>query len=393
MTNPLSVKPTQVVDLLLDSNQQEALNEQCKRVISLLGSSFTNKVDAIRELESIRWTGDWTKDEFWNRLKSIDGYSEKQLSKIPRDWVTYIDLVRQFRIEGEPISKSTYNRLVTAGALIDAINYRNAHSPDPSLPLPNSPGQCEPFMALLKRSDHKRDLDCFAPDFRRKIESVDSLGVNTNPYAPPVQQDLVLKAWSDCWDSLPSDKQYDHLNRPQPPSHSWSKKVLKKSQTEVSDNGQINSLPSSPVIDASVRAAQVKRNEESAKEFREMMNQIREREADSKVRSEQERLADEIRRRESKELDEIKAYVREYSFSINDLLQASQNLLIFLRKLSNLKGTRYLSEMRAFDLGIISCRDDVQRFQLLQERVGEIFTLASSSNPPAGVDMTTIDID
>ena len=123
------------------------------------------------------------------------------------------------------------------------------------------------------------------------------------------------------------------------------------------------------------------------------MNQIREREADSKVRSEQERLAAEIRRREAQELDEIKAYVREYSFSINDLLQASQKLLVFLRKLSNLKGTQFLSEMRALDLGIISCRDDVQRFQLLQERVGEIFALASSSNPPAGVDMTTIDID
>ena len=74
-------------------------------------------------------------------------------------------------------------------------------------------------------------------------------------------------------------------------------------------------------------------------------------------------------------------------------LQASQKLLVFLRKLSNLKGTQFLSEMRALDLGIISCRDDVQRFQLLQERVGEIFVLASSSNPPAGVDMTTIDID
>ena len=52
MSNSLSVNATQVVDLLLDFNQQEALNEQCKRVISLLGSSFTNKVDAIRELDN-----------------------------------------------------------------------------------------------------------------------------------------------------------------------------------------------------------------------------------------------------------------------------------------------------------------------------------------------------
>ena len=49
--------------------------------------------------------------------------------------------------------------------------------------------------------------------------------------------------------------------------------------------------------------------------------------------------------------------------------------------------------MRAYDLGIVSCRDDVQRFQMMQERIGEIFKLASSSNPPAGIDMTTLDVD
>ena len=86
-----------------------------------------------------------------------------------------------------------------------------------------------------------------------------------------------------------------------------------------------------------------------------MMNQIREREADINARSQQERVAAELRRKEAQELDEIKAYVREYSFSINELLQSSQKLLVFLRKLSNLKGTKYLSEMRAFDLGITSC--------------------------------------
>ena len=120
------------------------------------------------------------------------------------------------------------------------------------------------------------------------------------------------------------------------------------------------------------------------------MNQIREREADSKVRSEQERLAAELRRREAQELDEIKAYVREYSFSINDLLQASQTLWCFFASCQILT---HIFRRCVHDLGIISCRDDVERFQLLQERVGEIFALASSSNPPAGVDMTTIDID
>lgn len=393
MTNDTRADQAPLVELLLDSQGQEALNDQCKRVISLLGSSFTNKVDAVRELEAIRWNGDWTKDEFWNRLRASGDYSDEQIKKIPRDWVTYVDLVRQFRIEGEPITRSIYNRLVTAGALIDAINFRNACLQGTFLPLPSSPSQCEPFMALLQRSELKRDLSSFAPDFKKRLESVESLGVNINPYAPPAEQDLVLRAWKDCWDALPSDRQYDHLNRPQPPGPSWSKKILKKSQTEPPIDSEIISLPSSPPIDEKDRAATARRNEKASKEFREMMNQIREREADINTRSQQERLAANLRRREAQELDEVKAYVREYSFSINELLQSSQKLLVFLRKLSNLKGTQYLSEMRAFDLGITSCSDDVQRFQLLQERVGEIFALASSSCAPTGVDMTTIDLD
>ena len=48
-------------------------------------------------------------------------------------------------------------------------------------------------MALLKRSELKRNLECFAPEFRKKIESVDSLGTNTNPYAPPVRRSWLLR--------------------------------------------------------------------------------------------------------------------------------------------------------------------------------------------------------
>ena len=124
-----------------------------------------------------------------------------------------------------------------------------------------------------------------------------------------------------------------------------------------------------------------------------MMADIRERREDIGARNEQERIAAEIRRKEAAEQDEIKGYVREYSFAINEVLQSSQKLLTFLKKLSNIKGTEYLAEMRAFDLGIVSCRDDVQRFQLMQNRIGEIFQLASSSNPPTGIDMSTFTVD
>lgn len=383
-----------VIEEVLDQQQQDALNDRCKRVIELLGSSFTNKVDAVRELEAIRWTGDWTKDEFWNRLDGIEGYTPAQLAKIPRDWVTYVDLVRQFRIEGEPISKSTYNRLVTAGALIDAINHRNSHTDSTDLPLPSNPAQCEPFAGLLKREESvtrsgSRDLSGFAPAFRANLENTT---INSNPYLSAVEQVDAVNAWADCWDALPSDRQYDNLNRPLPPSSTWSLQVLKAAQTEPTGKGETIKLPSRPAVDATVRKAVAKKNEKDAAEFKKMMADIRERESDIKARNEQDRIAAEIRRKEAAEQDEIKGYVREYSFAINEVLQSSQKLLTFLKKLSNIKGTQYLAEMRAFDLGIVSCRDDVQRFQMLQERIGEIFKLASSSNPPTGIDMTTVNL-
>jgi hypothetical protein len=395
MTRSITTNAPHVIDEVLSSERQQALDEQCNKVTALLGSAFFNKVDAVRELEAIRWTGEWTYDNFWNEIDGIEGYTPAQLAKIPRDWVTYVDLVRQFRIEGEPISDSTYYRLVTAGALIDAINLVNAQGNGRELPLPSSPAQCEPFRGLLKRAASSelqagaRNLSGFAPAFRVKIEN----SPVSNPYLPAVEQVEVVSAWADCWDALPSDRQYDNLNRPVPPSGNWSLQVLKAAQTEPTAKGETVKLPSRPTVDATVRKAVGEKNQKESAEYQKMMADIRERREDISARNEQERIAAEIRRKEAAEQDEIKGYVREYSFAINEVLQSSQKLLSFLKKLSNIKGTEYLAEMRAFDLGIVSCRDDVQRFQLLQERIGEIFKLASSSNPPTGIDMATFTVD
>jgi len=399
MTQAITTNAPHVIDEVLSNERQAALDEQCNKVTSLLGSAFFNKVDAVRELEAIRWTGEWTYDNFWNEIDGIEGYTAAQLSKIPRDWVTYVDLVRQFRIEGEPIGATVYNNLVATGCLVDAINYRNSQDETTELPLPANPSHTQPFRGLLAREDsqgsgrnHGRDLSGFAPAFRQRMEA--QTLVDSNPYLPAVEQSDAVTAWADCWDALPSDRQYDNLNRPLPSARDWSTSVLKASQTEATGKGESIKLPSKPqAVDATVREATAKRNEKEAQEFQKMMADIREKRADISARNEQERIAAEIRRKQAAEQDEIKGYVREYSFAINEVLQSSQKLLTFLNKLSNIKGTQYLAEMRAFDLGMVGCGDDVQRFQLMQERIAEIFKLASSSNPPTGIDMTTFDID
>jgi hypothetical protein len=290
-----------------------------------------------------------------------------------------------------------YNNLLATGCLVDAINLRNSQGEGKELPLPANPAQVQPFRGLIARAESgaahaqsQRDLSGFAPAFRKQIENN---WVNSEPYLPAVEQVDAVNAWADCWDALPSDRQYDNLNRPVPPSYHWSRGVLSAAQTEPTAKGETVKLPSRPAIDSTVRKAVAEKTEKESAEFKKMMADIRERREDIGARNEQERIAAEIRRKEAAEQDEIKGYVREYSFAINEVLQSSQKLLTFLKKLSNIKGTEYLAEMRAFDLGIVSCRDDVQRFQLMQERIGEVFKLASSSNPPTGIDMATFDVD
>ena len=238
--------------------------------------------------------------------------------------MTYVDLVRQFRIEGEPISPRTYDDLRTAGALMDAINQRNSQDEQVKLPPPANPSQTQPFASLLRRAERARDLSGFNPEFIKgwgtsPLESF-------NEYLSPVEQADAVTAWADCWDALPSDRQYDNSepdNLP-PASRKWSRseRGCKRHAPRPAGKGESVKLPARPqAVDATVRAATAKRNEKEAAEFKKMMADIRERREDISARNEQERIAAEIRRKQAEEQDEIKGYVREYSFAINEVLR------------------------------------------------------------------------
>ena len=169
------------------------------------------------------------------------------------------------------------------------------------LPVPANPSQCMPFAGLLIQASAE-DLSGFAPAFRRQIENSPH---NSNPFLPAVDQEAAVDAWADCWDALPSDRQYDNLNRPQPPAMKWSR------SSNRGPGGEAVKLPSRPqAVDAAVREATAKRNEKEAAEFKKMMADIRERREDISARNEQERIAAEIRRKQAEEQDEIKGYVR-----------------------------------------------------------------------------------
>jgi hypothetical protein len=407
MTQTITNSAPHVIEEVLDTQRQQSLDEQCNKVVGLLGSAFLNKVEAVRALEAIRWTGEWTYDQLWNDLKTgnLEGMTQAECDRVPKDWFTWLEHVREFRIEGEVIAQPVYSRLRTAGILIDAINYANTErvlGDAGELPLPANEGQVEPYMGLLAKESSAIGAPMaeryagFAPAFRQRIEA----GVkadpqyNSNPFLPAAEQTNAVLAWHSVWDALPAARKFEKNGSPRPPAQKFSRAVLASTQEEKSSDGGIK-VPTgrTEVLD---RVAQEKKREEQERariEHRKLMDKVRESRSQQSAINEQERVRRELRMKEEQELDEIKGYVRDYNSSINKVLQEMSGLHNFLRKISNLKGTQYLEEMRQMDMGIVSVADDVQRYRKMQDRLGEIFKLASSSNPPTGIDMSTFTVD
>jgi hypothetical protein len=406
MTQTLANNAPHVIEEVLDAQRQQSLDEQCNKVVGLLGSAFLNKVEAVRELEAIRWTGEWTYDQLWNDLKTgnLQGMTQAECDRVPKDWYTWLEHVREFRIEGEPIAQQTYSNLRASGALIDAIRYANTErmlGDAGELPLPENEAQVAPYVGILEKEPATAAaaagrLSGFAPLFRSQIEKSVKADpqYNSAPFLPAAEQTNTVLAWHSVWDALPANRKFEKNGTPKPPSRNFSRDVLRSTQEEKSSDGGIK-VPTgrTEVLDQVAKQKKEEEQERARIEHRKLMDKVRESRSQQSAINEQERVRRELRMKEEQELDEIKGYVRDYNSSINRVLQEMSGLHNFLRKISNLKGTQYLEEMRQMDMGIVSVADDVQRYRKMQDRLGEIFKLASSSNPPTGIDMSTFTVD
>jgi hypothetical protein len=409
MTRSITTNAPHVIDEVLDTQRQQSLDEQCNKVVGLLGSAFLNKVEAVRALEAIRWTGEWTYDQLWNDLKTgnMQGMTQAQCDAVPKDWYTWLEHVREFRIEGEPIAQKTYSQLRGAGVLIDAINYANTErmlGDAGELPLPANQWHVAPFVGLLAKEDPARGRPLaerfagFAPAFRQRIEAAAVGDFAATPFLPAAEQTQVVLAWHSVWDALPADRKFhtggSQKGAPKPPSEKFSREVLKSTQEDANSGGGIK-VPTgrTEVLDQVAKQKKAEEQEAARKAHRALMDKVREARSSQNAINEQERVRRELRMKEEQALDEIKGNVRDYNSMLNSVLVEMDKLLRFLTKISNIKGTVYLEELRQMDMGIVSVADDVQRYRKMQDRLGEIFKLASSSNPPAGIDMSTFTVD
>ena len=408
MTQAITNNAPQVIDEVLNAQRQQSLDEQCNKVVGLLGSAFMNKVEAVRALEAIRWTGEWTYDQLWNDLKAgnLKGMTQAECDRVPKDWFTWLEHVREFRLEGEPIDPVVYRRLRSTGVMVDAINYANTErmlGDAGELPLPVNESQVEPYMGLLKKEDPgvaaaTQRLAGFAPAFRSAIEGnnsrTDTKDFVSTAFLPATEQTQLVLAWHSVWDALPAERKFEKNGAPKPPARNFSRQVLASTQEDKDTGGGIK-VPQgrTDALTAAQRMERAAAQEKARAEHRKLMDKVREARAGQEAINEQERIRRELRMKEERELDEIKGYVRDYNAMINSVLREMDALRAFLQKISNIKGTVYLEELRQMDMGMISVADDVERYRKMQERLAEIFKFAASSNPPAGIDMSTFDVE
>ena len=160
--------------------------------------------------------------------------------------------------------------------------------------------------------------------------------------------------------------------------------VIRKVESDVRINNQA----------ASTQTVDVSTAERQAAAFDKIMADVRERAPQVAAQNRVEAVKEELGRGAREHLEELEEYVRKYNSKLNSVVASVDELLRFLKSIDRTHGTQYLSEMRSINVaGLLSVDDDTDRIKSTGALMLQIVELATSSNPPSGIDMTTFDID
>lgn len=160
--------------------------------------------------------------------------------------------------------------------------------------------------------------------------------------------------------------------------------VIRKVEQEV----RLSNQPASTrVVNASTAERQAAAFEEIQADLKKRAPQIA---ADNRVAA----VKEELSRGERDQLEKRQELVRQYNSKLNSAVASVEELLQFLKSIDRTYGTEVLSELRTIDVqGLLSVADDIARIKATGASMLQIAELATSSNPPSGIDMTTFDID
>jgi hypothetical protein len=133
--------------------------------------------------------------------------------------------------------------------------------------------------------------------------------------------------------------------------------------------------------------------ERKAAAFRETMANIRDTKAERTAKVEVDQVREQLDASEQERRHALEHEVRIYNGRLHAASTAIHELLGYLQSLSRIHGTELLDEMRCIDvLGLITVKDDMQRLQDAGQELIQAVNLARSSQPPTGIDMTTLEV-
>ena len=319
------------------------------------------------ELSSMKWSGDFTRDEVWRPDEQARSWDE---------WLKR----RDFRLEGgeKAMGKDSADTLIMWSVLYAsfvAVNEQRAERGMLPLPLPTSVSQLRPYRALMRRVDDWRP-----PALNQPGASVASFELQP-PFAE--SQPEVLAAWQEAYESIPPEKR-QRKGQPRPPTETESTDYLRKKeglkQLKAREDREIEEAKQDALTVGEKPANPAKQQAAAAPPR-----------GKAKARPASKKSAEELEA--ERRQYQIQEDVRSYRLKLNNLQQSAESLEAFIKNTLAREGSEsYLRELRQQEMGIYSVDDDVAKLRDAVVVCQSIYKLITEPySPPAPISRHEVD--
>jgi hypothetical protein len=128
--------------------------------------------------------------------------------------------------------------------------------------------------------------------------------------------------------------------------------------------------------------------------FDEIMADVKQRAPQVAAQNRANEVKEQLGRGAKEHLAELEDNVRKYNSKLNGAVASIDELLAFLKSIDRTHGTQYLDELRSINVsGLLTVANDIERIKAIGASMLQIAELSTSSNPPSGIDMTTLNVD
>ena len=321
------------------------------------------------ELSSMKWSGDFTRDEVWRPDEQA------------RSWTEWLKR-RDFRLEGgeQAMHHETANTLIMWSVLYAnfvAVNEQRAERGMLPLPLPTSVSQLRPYQSMMRRVD-----DWQPPQLDRSHPSDHAGAFDLQPPFAESQPE-VIAAWQEAYESIPPDKR-QRKGQPRPPTKTESEDYLRKKeglkQLKAREDREIEEAKQDALTVGEKPADPAKQQAAAAPPR-----------AKAKPKPAPKKSAEELEA--ERRAFQIQDDVRSYRMKLNNLQESAESLEAFIKNTLAREGSEsYLRELRQQEMGIYSVSDDVAKLRDAVVVCQSIYKLITEAyTPPAPISRHEVD--